>query len=109
LLENAIRHTPSDGSVFVEVGVQEGRAFVAVEDACGGIPDADLDRVFETAYRGEPARTPNDEGGAGLGLAIVRGVAEAHHGAVDVCNVGRGCRFVLRLPLVHGAASAAAQ
>ena len=99
LLENAIRHTPADGAVFVEVGVEAETAFVAVEDACGGIPEEDLDRVFDTAFRGELARTPNEESAGGLGLAIVRGVAEAHDGEIAVCNIGRGCRFELRLPL----------
>jgi signal transduction histidine kinase len=103
LLENAIRHTPTDGAVFVEVGVEAETAFVAVEDACGGIPDEELDRVFDTAFRGELARTPSDESAGGLGLAIVRGVAEAHDGEVDVCNVERGCRFVVRLPLASKA------
>ena len=102
LMENAIHHTPRDGAVSVEVGMNDGEAFVAVSDACGGIPERDLDRVFDTAFRGERARTPKHDTGAGLGLAIVRGIAEAHHGAVDVSNVGPGCRFVLRLPLNDG-------
>src|SRR5207247_694731 len=49
LLENAIRHTPSDGAVSVEVGIDGQRAFVSVADSCGGIPADDLDRVFDPA------------------------------------------------------------
>ena len=99
LLENAIRHTPSDGSVTVDVGVEDDAAVVSVADSCGGIPDDDLPRVFEPAFRGEAARTPSQDGRGGLGLAIVRGIVEAHHGDVAVRNEGGGCRFVLRLPL----------
>lgn len=98
VLENAIRHTPSDGTVWVESGVERGRAYVAVADSCGGIPREDLDRVFDIAFRGQAARTPGD-GGAGLGLAIAKGLVEAHDGELAVANVGPGCRFTVRLPL----------
>jgi signal transduction histidine kinase len=68
---------------------------------CGGIPDADLPRVFDVAFRGESARTPGS--GGGLGLAIVRGLVEAHDAAVAVHNVNGGCRFEVRgLQLVQG-------
>jgi signal transduction histidine kinase len=99
LLENAIRHTPTQGLVQVESGAEDGRAFVSVADQCGGIPPQDLDRVFEVAFRGQPARTPGSDSGGGLGLAIARGIAEAHHGDISVRNEGAGCRFTLRLPL----------
>jgi signal transduction histidine kinase len=99
LLENAIRHTPADGSVSVDVNVEDDAAVVSIADSCGGIPDDDLPRVFEPAFRGEAARTPTQDGRGGLGLAIVRGIVEAHHGDVAVRNEGGGCRFVLRLPL----------
>jgi signal transduction histidine kinase len=105
LLENAIRHTPVDGTVTVEAGIEAERAYFAVADACGGIPQADIARVFDVAFRGESARTPGD-GGAGLGLAIARGIVKAHHGEIDVRNEGEGCRFVVRLPL-KGAADRA--
>jgi len=99
LLHNAIRHTPSDGTIVVESGTDAAYAYVAVHDTCGGIPEQDLDRVFDVAFRGEAARTPAHEGGAGLGLAIARGLVEAHSGAISVENAGAGCRFVVRLPL----------
>jgi signal transduction histidine kinase len=98
LLENAIRHTPSDGAVVVEAGVEDEHAYVAVADTCGGIPEPDIGRVFDVAFRGASARTP-DDGGAGLGLAIARGIVQAHHGEINVRNEGSGCRFTVRLPL----------
>jgi signal transduction histidine kinase len=101
LLENAIRHTPTDGSVWVEAGLEEGEVYVSVADGCGGIPASDLDRVFDLAFRGETARTPGEDGGAGLGLAIARGIVEAHHGGITVRNEGPGCRFTVRLPLAQ--------
>jgi signal transduction histidine kinase len=97
LVVNAIRHTPGDGSVDVIAGIEDGMAYVTVSDACGGIPDQDLSRVFDVAFRGEAARSPG--GGAGLGLAIARGIVEAHAGDIGVSNAGAGCRFVVRLPL----------
>lgn len=99
LLSNAIRHTPPDGSVVVAAGVSEDQAWLRVDDGCGGIPDDDLDRVFDVAFRGEGARTPDDESRGGLGLAIARGLVEAHHGDIRAENHGPGCRFEVRLPL----------
>ncbi|WP_203790830.1 ATP-binding protein, partial [Paractinoplanes rishiriensis] len=72
-----------------------------VSDTCGGIQDDDLARVFDVAFRGERARTPDDRrtgAGGGLGLAIVRGLVEAHGGRVGVRNIVGGCRFELHLP-----------
>jgi signal transduction histidine kinase len=111
LLDNAIRHTPSGG--VVEVAVRDdggGAAEVAVHDGCGGIPADELDRVFDLAFRGDRARTPSAPGtsgdagggrGAGLGLAIARGLVTAHHGDIAVTNDNGGCRFTVRLPLVE--------
>ncbi|MYW01643.1 two-component sensor histidine kinase [Streptomyces sp. SID3343] len=103
LLVNAIRHTPSDGTVAVSVSEAAGRVVVSVTDACGGIPEEDLPRVFDTGWRGTHARTPSPGGGAGLGLAIVRGIVEAHSGHVAVANIGGGCRFEVHLPLLGAA------
>jgi signal transduction histidine kinase len=98
LLVNAIRHTPADGSVHVMAVPQPDGALLAVADGCGGIPEADLARVFDTAWRGTCATGPGTDGGAGLGLAIVRGIVEAHQGRVSVVNTSEGCRFEVRLP-----------
>jgi signal transduction histidine kinase len=103
LLDNAIRHTPPGGRVTVEVGAVAGHAELSVLDSCGGIPEHDIDRVFDLAYRGDAARTPsNDRGagaGAGLGLAIAHGLVQAHAGDIAVRNESGGCRFTVRLPL----------
>jgi signal transduction histidine kinase len=121
LLHNAINYTPPDGTVVVSAGRDHETAWLAVADTCGGIPEADLPRVFDLAFRSERARTPRPgdgrggdgrggdgrgggvpgvgTGGGGLGLAIVRGLVEAQGGTVSVANNGTGCRFVVHLPV----------
>ncbi|WP_037605460.1 sensor histidine kinase [Streptacidiphilus rugosus] len=106
LLVNAIRATPVDGTVAVAAWAAEREVVVSVTDSCGGIPEADLPRVFETGWRGGAARTPRapaaGEAGAGLGLAIVRGIVEAHEGRASVHNVLGGCCFEIALPSASG-------
>jgi signal transduction histidine kinase len=102
LLLNAVRYTPEDGTVWVSAGRDRDDAWLAVADSCGGIPEHDLPRVFDVAFRGERSRTPAPHNGTaaagGLGLAIVRGLVEAHGGRVSVQNIRDGCRFVVHLP-----------
>jgi signal transduction histidine kinase len=110
LLINAIRSTPADGTVAVQTRREPTEVVVSVTDGCGGIPEADLHRVFDTGWRGASARTPraarrggavehHGDTGAGLGLAIVRGIVEAHAGRASVHNVMGGCCFEIALPL----------
>ncbi len=98
LLVNAVRYTPPDGAVHVEAVSNGVRTTVRVSDTCGGIPVDDLDRVFDPGWRGSAARTPDGPGGAGLGLAVVRGLSDALRGEVRVSNAGDGCVFELELP-----------
>ena len=98
LVMNAIRHTPADGTVQITGRGAADGVELSVSDACGGIPEGDLDRVFDVAWRGSHARTPSTGAGAGLGLAIVRGIVEAHRGRVSVVNEAPGCRFVVQIP-----------
>ncbi len=103
LLDNVIRHTPPDGGIVVKAGDDDGHVFVSVSDGCGGIPAGDLDRVFDLAFRGDSSRSPgadeNAPAGAGLGLAIAKGLVEAHEGRIEVANQEGGCCFTMRLPL----------
>ena len=100
LVMNGIRHTPSDGSVQISAETRPEGVELCVTDGCAGIPDSELERVFEVGWRGSAARTPDDDHGAGLGLVIVRGIVEAHRGEVSVENLepGPGCRFRILLP-----------
>jgi len=97
LFDNAIRHTPAGGTILIEAAAAPGAAVLSIQDQCGGIPDADLPRVFDIAFRGDEARR-RDERGGGLGLAISRGLIEAHAGTVTVANTAGGCRFTISLP-----------
>ncbi|MFS8198021.1 sensor histidine kinase [Streptomyces sp. CWNU-52B] len=96
LLVNAIRRTPADGTVAVAAERSGDGVVLSVSDGCGGIPEQDLPRVFDTGWRGSDARTP--PAGAGLGLAIVQGIVEAHQGRATVRNISGGCRFEVTLP-----------
>jgi signal transduction histidine kinase len=106
LIMNAIRHTPADGSVEVRGRSTPEGVELTVVDGCGGLSPEDMARVFDVAWQGSTARTPDalDESGqpmgagAGLGLAIVKGIVEAHRGEVGVANLEPGCRFLVRLP-----------
>lgn len=104
LIMNAIRHTPADGSVEIHARAVADGVELSVTDECGGLSEEDMHRVFDVAWRGAPARPPDDSG-AGLGLAIVKGIVEAHRGVVRVENVPHdeagefaGCRFLVTLP-----------
>jgi signal transduction histidine kinase len=107
LLDNAIRHTPRGGKVTVDLETSSGRAVLTVADTGEGIPNRDLERVFERFYRVDSARS-RGTGGTGLGLAIVRHVAESHGGEVSVqSELGRGSSFKVWLPLGDGEATGA--
>jgi signal transduction histidine kinase len=103
LLANALQHTPVGGGIRVEVGRDGDVVVLVVEDDGPGFAAGEVDRVFEAGWRGDTARSPHRidiTGGAGLGLAIVRGIARAHGGEATAGNrVAGGARVALRLPL----------
>lgn len=95
LVANAITHTARGGAVRVDADRgADGRIRLSVLDGCGGIETDVLEHMFEVGWQAQPARG----GGAGLGLAIARGVVEAHAGRIVVRNVGAGCAFDVELP-----------
>lgn len=96
LLDNAVKYTPEGGMVTVEARRRDGRAEVAVSDTGVGVPADQLPLVFERFYRADGARS---SGGAGLGLAIARQIAEAHEGKIEAkSKPGEGSTFTLSLP-----------
>lgn len=98
LVQNAIRHTPPDGTVTVRLRRFADAVEVAVTDTGEGIAEGELTRVFERFYRGERSRS-REQGGAGLGLAIVRSIVEAHGGSVSAdSRPHEGSTFRLVLP-----------
>jgi two-component system sensor histidine kinase SenX3 len=99
LVENAVNYSPDRTKVVVSVRVEGDLAEVSVTDQGVGIPDQDLNRIFERFYRVDPARS-RVTGGTGLGLAIVKHIAATHGGDVSVWSVeGAGSTFTLRLPV----------
>jgi two-component system sensor histidine kinase SenX3 len=104
LLENAVAYSPERTRVVVSTCRAEDRVEISVEDQGIGIPERDLQRIFERFYRVDPARS-RATGGTGLGLAIVKHVTAAHGGSVTVRSVeGSGSTFTISLPLrsTHG-------
>ena len=98
LLDNAIKYTPDGGSVSVKLWREGGRINLRVTDNGIGIPAEAAARVFERFYRVDKARS-RAEGGSGLGLPIVKWIAEAHHGAVSLESAPEhGSSFTISLP-----------
>ncbi len=98
LIGNAIRHTPAGGLVRVQARRMGGDVLVEVVDSGEGIPAASLGRVFDQFYRAEESRN-RETGGAGLGLAIAKGIVTAHGGEIGVeSEPGAGARFWFVLP-----------
>ena len=102
LLANARAHTPAHTPVHVRVSALDGHALLAVADEGQGLSDGDAARVFERFYRADESRS-RENGGVGLGLAIVAAVAEAHEGTAAVeSKPGGGATFAVTLPLLQG-------
>jgi heavy metal sensor kinase len=101
LLHNAVRHTPTGGRVDVGLAVEDTSVAVEVADTGHGIPVADRERIFERFVRLDAARGP--DGGAGLGLAIARSIAEAHGGTLVLARSdSSGSSFLVRVPFSNG-------
>jgi heavy metal sensor kinase len=99
ILDNAIRYTPSGGSVSSSLARKNGSALVSISDTGIGIPAEDLPFIFDRFYRVDKARS-RANGGLGLGLAIASSIARLHGGAIEVeSQVGKGSIFRVTLPL----------
>jgi signal transduction histidine kinase len=98
LLTNALRHTPSDGSVVASVATQNGHVTVTVEDTGEGLEPATQRRMFDRFWRGDVART-RGKAGSGLGLTIAQGLVEAHGGQIWAeSRAGGGTQVGFTLP-----------
>ena len=105
LLDNAIKYTPVGGAVEVDMVRTQGELRFSVSDTGPGIPDEDLERVFERFFRSDPSRSRTAAPGLGLGLAIVAWVVGEHQGRIQAANrPDGGASFIVMLPL--GEASA---
>jgi signal transduction histidine kinase len=96
LLDNAVKYTPQGGRVVVDGRLEGTEAVIDVSDNGPGVPAAERERIWERLYRGDASRS---ERGLGLGLSLVRAIAQAHKGRVSVDNaVPSGALFTVRLP-----------
>jgi len=99
LLDNAVRYTPSTGSVELALETKDETAVIAVRDSGIGISNEDRLRIFERFYRADKARS-RELGGAGLGLAIAQWIVEQHRGSITVVSSpGKGSEFIVELPM----------
>jgi signal transduction histidine kinase len=104
LVANAIRHTPSGGTVTVRAGLKADTVILSVEDTGPGIPTDHLPRIFDRFYKADESRSSVDTSGSGLGLSIVRAIVTRHGGTVTASNIpGGGARFEIILPAASGA------
>jgi signal transduction histidine kinase len=103
LLGNALRHTPTEGTITLEARLETASVCLIVADTGDGIPAEHLPHVFDRFYRIDPARS-RDQGGAGLGLAIARAIVQMHGGVITVTSAGinQGSTFTIKLPVNQG-------
>jgi signal transduction histidine kinase len=103
LLDNALKYSPPESPVLLDLSVTESKLTCTLEDRGIGIPEQDLPQLFVSFQRASNVGTVQ---GSGLGLAVVKRAVEAQHGTVEVqSEVGRGTKFIVQLPLAEPAAS----
>ena len=99
IISNAIKYTPDNGIIKAYVGFVYNDAYIKVIDNGIGIPEKDLNRIFERFYRVDKART-REMGGTGLGLSIAKEILNQNNGSIDIkSEVGKGTEVVIRIPV----------
>ena len=97
LLDNAIKYTAAEGTITINVSQGENEVVIGISDSGIGIPDGEIQYIWDRLYRGDRSRS---EPGLGLGLSLVRAIVRAHDGTVDArSQTGKGSRFTISLPL----------
>ena len=107
LVDNAVRFTPPGGEVTIRAWREDERVQIEIHDTGVGVAPEHLPRVFERFYRADPARSRDDGGGTGIGLAIARSIVEGHGGRIAATSEpGRGATFTFDLPAAQAAVPA---
>jgi two-component system OmpR family sensor kinase len=102
LVDNALKFTPANGQVTLSAANAEAEMEISITDSGIGVPKDALPRLFDRFYQVDASRAGGERHGAGLGLAIVREIVEAHNGKISVrSEVGHGTSFVIHLPLAQ--------
>lgn len=99
LLDNALRHTPPDGTVSLSAEARDGRVRIAIVDTGDGIPADQLDAIFRRFHRVDPSRRNPGDGGSGLGLTIARAIIEDHGGTLTAASQGQGSGTTMTITL----------
>ena len=98
ILTNSIKYTPEGGNIKIYVGFVYNDAYIKVIDNGIGIPEEDLNRIFDRFYRVDKART-REMGGTGLGLSIAKEILDQNNGSIDIkSEKGKGTEVVIRIP-----------
>jgi two-component system sensor histidine kinase VicK len=98
VVSNSIKYTPEGGRIRIQARRDQDEVVISVEDNGIGIPEKDLERIFDRFYRVDKARS-REMGGTGLGLAIAQEIMEAHRGKISIASkLGVGTTVTLRLP-----------
>ena len=101
LLDNAVKHTGSGGTIKVIAGLQNNLLSISVSDTGEGISETDLPNIFERFYRVDRSRN-RATGGSGLGLTIAKRLVEAHGGTIEVqSELGKGSKFTFSIPVAN--------
>ena len=102
LLDNALRYTPGGGLISLSTQAFADRVKISVKDTGPGIPEEDLEHLFERFYRGDKSRQ-RESGGSGLGLAIAKSLVEIQGGQIEATSIlGEGATFIIDLPAQAG-------
>jgi len=98
ILDNAIKYTPEDGDVNIDLLRDQKSIVLSIEDNGPGIAPEDMERVFERFYRVDNSRT-RETGGTGLGLSIADDAVKVHNGHIEVASeIDKGTKFIIYLP-----------
>ena len=98
IMTNSIKYTPENGNIKIYVGFVYNDAYIKIIDNGIGIPEEDLNRIFERFYRVDKART-REMGGTGLGLSIAKEILDQNKGSIDIkSEKGKGTEVVIRIP-----------